>query len=163
MMNQQEDCNNTLVIGVISDTHGLLRPEAYDTLQDSDLIIHAGDVGDDPLILQQLENIAPVVAVRGNMDGGWAYKLSKTEIIEKCDNLIYVIHDMSMMDLDPSAAEVSIVVSGHTHRPSISRHKGVLYVNPGSAGPRRSSLPVSVSLLHVNQKTIDAKIIELEI
>ncbi len=151
-----------LMIGIISDTHGLLRPEAEDALQGSDLIIHAGDIGDS-VILKQLENIAPVIAVRGNMDGGWAKQLNRTEIVEKNDRLIYVIHDLSMMDLDPSAAHVSVVVSGHTHSASVSRHKAVLYVNPGSAGPIRGRRPVSVAILKIDNNSLDTQIIQLRI
>jgi putative phosphoesterase len=160
-MNHGKEMKKGLSVGIISDTHNLLRPEAEEVLNGSDLIIHAGDIGD-PSILQQLENIAPVVAVRGNTDGGWAYTLQRTEVIEKSNILIYVIHDLSMMDINPASANIRVVVSGHTHRPSVSRHKGVLYVNPGSAGPRRMSLPVSVAILHVNEKSVDAKIVKLD-
>ena len=161
-MNPEEKMKKALRVGVISDTHGLLRPEAEDALQGCDFIVHAGDIGE-PVILKQLENIAPVIAVRGNMDGGWAYKLSRTEIVEKNDRLIYVIHDLSMMDLDPSAVDVSVVVSGHTHSPSVSRHKGVLYINPGSAGPRRGRRPVSIGILEIDNNSLDAHIIQLRI
>jgi len=159
----KKEKEETLTIGLISDTHGLLRPEAEEALQDAGLIIHAGDIGS-MSILEQLENIAPVVAVRGNMDsGGWAYKLNKAEIIAKSKVLIYVIHDLSQIDLDPAAADVRVVISGHTHRHSISRHNGVLYVNPGSAGPRRFKLPVTAALLHLDGKSADAKIITLKV
>jgi putative phosphoesterase len=162
-MKHGEEMKNELRVGIISDTHGLLRPEAEEALQGSDLIVHAGDIGD-PIILKQLENIAPVVAVRGNMDSGdWAYTLQRTEVLEKSNILIYLIHDLARMDIDPSSAKIRIVVSGHTHRPAVNRHKGVLYVNPGSAGPRRTSLPVSVAILRLNQKSIDANIIKLKI
>ena len=161
-MNHEEEMKKALRVGVISDTHGLLRPEAQDALQGCDFIIHAGDIGDS-VILKQLGNIAPVIAVRGNTDGGWAYKLSMTEIVEKNDRLIYVIHDLSMMDLDPSAAKISVVVSGHTHKPSVSRDKGVLYINPGSAGPLRGKLPVSVALLEIDGTSIDARLTYLHI
>lgn len=150
-------------VGIISDTHGLLRPEAVDALQGSDLIVHAGDVGEFS-ILDELNMTAPVVAVRGNMDNeGRAYELKKTEVLEKKDFLFYVIHDISRIDLDPSAAGFSAVISGHTHRPLIRKHGGVLYINPGSAGPRRSRLPVSVALLSVQGKSLDAEIIRLKV
>ena len=150
-------------MGVISDTHGVLRPEAEDALKGAALIIHAGDIGPRS-ILEQLGNIAPVIAVRGNMDSEtWAHKLNWTEIIEKNNLLIYLIHDLSRIDLDPAAAQVRIVISGHTHRPSISRHNGILYVNPGSAGPRRSKLPVTAALLHLDGESADADIITLQV
>ncbi len=162
-MTKGKEMNKGSRLGIISDTHGLLRPEAEDLLLGTELIVHAGDIGD-PLILKQLENIAPVVAVRGNTDsGGWAYKLQRTEVLEKNTMLIYVIHDLAMMDIDPSSAKIKVVISGHTHKPSVSRHKGVLYVNPGSAGPRRKSLPVTAALLYVNKHSVDARIITLEV
>jgi len=152
-----------LTIGIISDTHGLLRPEAEDALQDVGLIIHAGDIGS-PRIMEQLQNIAPLVAVRGNMDSeDWAYKLNMTEIIEKNNVLMYLIHDLSRIDLDPTAAKIRIVISGHTHRASISSHNGVLYVNPGSAGPRRFRLPVTAALLRLDGTLVDANIITLNV
>ncbi len=162
-MTRASSKNEHIRIGVISDTHGLLRPEAEAALQGVSLIIHAGDIGS-PLILEQLNNIASVVAVRGNMDSdGWAQNLHRTEIIEQNDNLIYVIHDSSRIDLDTVAAKISVVICGHSHRPSISRNKNILYINPGSAGPQRFSLPVSVAILNINDKSVDAEIIALEI
>lgn len=150
-------------VGIISDTHGLLRPEAVSALQGSDLIIHAGDVGEFS-ILDELNMTAPVVAVRGNMDSeGRAYELKKTEVIEKNDVLFYVMHDISRIDLDPSAAGFSAVISGHTHRPLVWKDNGVLYVNPGSAGPRRVKLPVSIALLHVRGGALEAEIIRLKV
>lgn len=148
-------------IGVISDTHGLLRPGAVDALQGVDLIIHAGDIGD-PMIINELSAVAPVVAVRGNMDsGGWAYKLNRTETVEKNGLIFYVLHDISRLDLDPAVSGIKAVISGHTHAPSISRHKGVLYLNPGNAGPRRSKLPLSVAVIKVEGRSLDARIIEI--
>lgn len=150
-------------IGVISDTHGLLRPEVADALQNADLIIHAGDIGT-PRVLEELKSIAPVVAVRGNMDnGGWANTLRVSEIVEIESTILYVLHDIHRLDLDPVPSHVKAVISGHSHRPSIQRHKGVLYVNPGSAGPRRFTLPVSVALIHMKGCVFDAELIKLNV
>lgn len=148
-------------IGVISDTHGLLRSGAIGALQGVDLIIHAGDIGD-PMIIDELGATAPVVAVRGNMDSsGWAHKLNRTETVEKNGMLFYVLHDISRLDLDPAVSGIKAVISGHTHAPSIGRHKGVLYLNPGSAGPCRSKLPPSVAVIKVKGESLSARIIEL--
>lgn len=152
-----------LLIGVISDTHGLLRPEAVDALQGSDYIIHAGDIGRS-IVLDELRSIAPVVAVRGNMDGGsWAYQLPVADVLEANKILIYVIHDISRMDLDPKTSNIKVVVSGHTHSPSVGNHEGVLYLNPGSAGPRRSKHPVSVALIKIAGKLVKAELIKLKV
>jgi len=125
----------------------LLRPEALQALRGSDLIIHAGDVGD-PSILEALANIAPVVAVRGNVDtADWAESLPETAVAEAAGVNIYVLHDVKTLDLDPKASEFHIVVSGHSHKPSRSERNGVLYINPGSAGPRRFSLPITIAYL----------------
>lgn len=138
------------VIGVVSDTHGLFRPELQDLLKDSDLIIHAGDVGTTDII-QQLELIAPVRAVRGNTDRSPSlYHLPETDIVEVNGNLIYVLHDLSLLDLDPSAASVSVVVFGHSHRAHISEKNGVLYFNPGSAGPKRFRTTPGCGALHIS-------------
>ncbi len=161
-MNEKITGKKPFVIGLISDTHGLLRPDATDALQTSDLIIHAGDVGK-ITILDELNEIAPVIAVRGNMDNeSWAYKLKKTEVFESNKLLFYVIHDLNRLDLDPVSSHISAVINGHTHRPLIQRHKKVLYINPGSAGPRRSVLPPTVALIHVQGKSLDARIVELK-
>ena len=129
------------LVGVISDTHGLLRPEAVATLQGSDYIIHAGDVGD-PAILKRLKEIAPVTAVRGNVDrGSWAKKILETNVLEINGLSIYVLHDLNQLDLNPEAAGFSAVVSGHSHMPKQETKNGVLYFNPGSAGPKRFKLP----------------------
>ena len=134
-------------VGLISDTHGLLRPEAVEALRGSDLIVHAGDVGA-PGLIAKLEKLAPVVAVRGNVDTGpWASILPKTAIAEAGPALIYILHDVSELDLDPSAAGFQVVVYGHSHKPSRQERGGVLYLNPGSAGPRRFSLPITVARL----------------
>jgi hypothetical protein len=138
-------------IGLISDTHGLLRREALDALKGSDLIIHAGDVGK-PEIIERLREIAPVVAVRGNIDKGvWASDLPITAVAEAGSSLIYVLHDIAQLDLNPAAAQFHVVVSGHSHRPGHTERDGVLYVNPGSAGPRRFQLPITVARLHLRQ------------
>jgi putative phosphoesterase len=147
-------------IGVISDTHGLLRPEAVDALQGCDRIIHAGDVGS-PYILEQLRRIAPVVAVRGNVDkGGWARALPWSESVELDGHTIYVLHILE--DL-PTPDGISAVVYGHSHKPSIEERDGVLYLNPGSAGPRRFQLPVSVARLSIVDGRLTARIIELDV
>ena len=149
------------VIGVISDTHGLLRPEAVSALGDVELILHAGDVGS-PEVLETLKGIAPVVAVRGNNDKGpWAEELPHWEVAEVGVVYIYMIHDLKEIDLSPAAAGFQVVVSGHSHKPSVEERKGVLYVNPGSAGPRRFSLPISVARLIVSGEAVNAEIIEL--
>lgn len=153
----------THLVGVISDTHGLLRPEAVKALHGVEQIIHAGDVGK-PEILYELLNIAPVIAVRGNVDKGeWANRLRMTEVVEIGEALIYVIHDLGTLDLDPKAAQLDAVIYGHTHQPSIEWKNGVLYLNPGSAGPRRFDLPVSVALLRVTGKQIDIEQVNLSI
>jgi len=140
------------IIGLISDTHGLLRPQALRALEGSDLIIHAGDVGD-PKILEELRRLAPVVAVRGNIDTGrWAAELPETAVAQAGLDLIYVLHDVKQLDLNPQAAQMAMVVSGHSHKPSRQEQDGVLYVNPGSAGPRRFHLPVTVARVHVSSK-----------
>jgi len=150
------------IIGVISDTHGLLRAEAVETLQGSDLIVHAGDVGT-PEILEALRAIAPVTAVRGNVDAGsWARRLPKTEVLEVDGVSIYVLHILEELDVKPEAAGMSAVVYGHSHMPKQERKNGVLYFNPGSAGPRRFHLPVSVGKLVVGAGTVRGEIVELE-
>lgn len=150
-------------IGLISDTHGLMRPEALAALNGAELIIHAGDVGK-PEILDALRNIAPTVAIRGNIDRNPPCSaLPATEIVEAGATLIYVLHDLNDLDLDPVAAGFQIVVSGHSHKPSQTERKGVLYINPGSAGPRRFRLPVTVARLDVSTLPLQAKIIELPV
>ena len=152
-----------MIIGVISDTHGLLRPEALAALQGSDCIIHAGDVGD-PEILNKLAAIAPVTAARGNVDRvAWAQEIPTTDVVETGDVSIYVIHSLEELDLKPEAAGFAAVISGHSHAPKQETRNGVLYFNPGSAGPRRFTLPVSVGKLTVDRTKITAAIIELEV
>lgn len=141
-----------ITIGVISDTHGLLRPEALKALRGSQHIIHAGDVGS-PEILEELSTIAPLTAVRGNVDkGAWVLKLPETDVLEAGGVSIYVLHDLAQLDLKPKAAGFAVVVSGHSHVPKQEMRDGVLYFNPGSAGPRRFKLPVSVGILIVDGK-----------
>jgi putative phosphoesterase len=152
----------SLRVGVISDTHGLVRPSAKEFLQGSDLIIHGGDICDAE-VLTELSAIAPVTAVRGNNDkGAWAEKLRETEFIQVGEIFIYVIHDLAELDIDPEAAGVRVVVSGHSHRPRIEQKGSVLYVNPGSAGPRRFRLPISVAELTVSGISACARVVELE-
>src|SRR2546421_9727994 len=132
-------------IGLISDTHGLLRPEALDALRGSDLILHAGDVGKLE-ILDELRKIAPVVAIRGNVDTSpWAKKLKETELVETAAATFYLIHNINELSLVPSAAGIHIVLFGHSHQPVQYEKDGVLYINPGSAGPRRFNLPISLA------------------
>jgi uncharacterized protein len=139
-------------LGLISDTHGLLREEAVQALTGSELIIHAGDIGK-PEILQALEALAPVVAVQGNIDTApWASALPLTAVADAGGASIYVIHDLHMLDLDPAVAGFHIVVSGHSHQPGSAERAGVLYVNPGSAGPRRFKLPITVARLDLAER-----------
>ena len=154
---------NNYTIGIISDTHGLLRPDAFSALQGSDLIIHAGDIGD-LQIIDRLEAISPVVAVRGNMDNDIrSYNLKKSEVVDLGGHIIYILHDISRMDIEPSSAHIRVVIHGHSHRPAIQEHKGVLYLNPGSAGPRRFKLPVTVAVLDIKGKKLNAGIIDLKV
>ena len=150
-------------IGLISDTHGLLREEALTALRGSELIVHAGDVGD-PGILPQLRKIAPVVAVRGNVDTeAWARReLPETAVAQAGDVSIYVLHDVHTLDLDPVAAGFQIVVSGHSHKYLRSEKDGVLYINPGSAGPRRFTLPITVARLDLGTTPWKLDFVDLE-
>jgi hypothetical protein len=148
-------------IGVISDTHGLLRPEAVDALHGCDHILHAGDVGD-AAILERLREVAPVTAIRGNIDlSGECARLPAVEIVELAGHSFYMLHDLHELDLDPVAAGIAAVISGHSHQPLIEWRKGVLYFNPGSAGPRRFSLPVSVGLIEMHGAQIEAQVVTL--
>jgi putative phosphoesterase len=148
-------------IGLISDTHGLLRPEAVAYLRGSDFLIHAGDIGD-AAVLEQLRELAPVVAVRGNNDkGAWAEALAQTEVLEVDGVAVLVLHDVADLDLDPAAAGFRVVVFGHSHRPSSETRDGVLYVNPGSAGPRRFKLPICVGELRIEGGSITPRHVEL--
>lgn len=150
-----------LRVGLISDTHGLLRPEARASLRNHGHIIHAGDVGNES-VLAELATIAPVTAVRGNNDkGAWAEALAETELIRFGDVPVYVIHDLAQLDIDPVSAGVRVIVSGHSHRPLVRERDGVLYVNPGSAGPRRFKLPIAVAELTIDRESVRARIVEL--
>ena len=154
---------NSLKIGVISDTHGLLRPEAVAALSGSDFIIHSGDI-DEPDILENLSELAPVTAVRGNVDhGSWARTLPTSAVLQAGGISIYIIHNLLELDLKPEAAGFAAVISGHTHVPKQENRNGVLYFNPGSAGPRRFQLPVSVGLLAVHDAKLVGKIVELKV
>jgi putative phosphoesterase len=148
-------------IGVISDTHGLLRPEALVALQGAEHILHAGDVGD-IAILDGLRQIAPVTAIRGNVDvSGACAQLPDTELVQFAGRGIYMLHDRLTLDLDPVAAGIAVVISGHSHHPAVQWHKGILYFNPGSAGPRRFSTPVSVGFLTISEAGIQTRIVDL--
>jgi len=152
-----------ITLGVISDTHGLLRPEAVEALRESDRILHAGDVGA-PEILDALARIAPVAAIRGNVDTApWARVLPETEVVEADSLLLYMLHNLGQLDLKPEAAGLRVVVYGHSHQPEIEEKNGVLYFNPGSAGPRRFNLPVSVGKLTVEGGKVRAELMELKI
>jgi putative phosphoesterase len=148
-------------VGVISDTHGLLRPEAAAALAGSDCIVHAGDVGR-PEVLDALRAIAPTFAVRGNNDrGAWADALPAFEVVHAGGADLYVLHEIDHLDLDPAAAGFAAVISGHSHRPHAERRAGVLHLNPGSAGPRRFRLPISVARLRVRDGVVEHEIVEL--
>ena len=150
-------------VGVISDTHGLLRPEAVAALEGVDRIVHAGDIGSAG-VLAALERIAPVAAVRGNNDReGWAAAIPETEVVEVGGVSLYVLHDLHELDLDPRAAGFVAVIAGHSHQPRLEERDGVLYVNPGSAGPRRFKLPVSLARLTVTGARVRAELVTLEI
>jgi putative phosphoesterase len=155
--------NDTLLrIGLISDTHGLLRPQAVAALQGVDHIIHAGDIGT-PQVLEQLRQIAPVMAVRGNNDQApWASEIPVSQTVKMNGVAIHVLHDVHELDFDPAASGVQVVIAGHSHKPAIDRRSGVLFINPGSAGPRRFRLPVSVATLDIRGGIPDAQIRILE-
>ena len=150
------------MIGLISDTHGLLRQEALASLAGCELIIHAGDVGK-PGIVEQLGAVAPVIAVRGNVDKGpWASLLPASAVVEAHSASIYVLHDIQQLDLDAAAAQFKIVVSGHSHKPSQTERAGVLYINPGSACPRRFRLPITVARLNLRKTPWNAEFVDLD-
>jgi uncharacterized protein len=152
-----------ITLGVVSDTHGLLRPEALRALRGSERILHAGDIGA-PEILDALAQIAPVTAVRGNIDTEpWARSLPETEVVEAAGVSIYILHDLSQLDLKPQAAGFRVVVCGHSHRPKIEEKNDVLYFNPGNAGPRRFKLPVSVGRLMIEAGKVRAELLELDL
>jgi len=152
-----------ILVGVISDTHGLLRSEAVAALRGADLIIHAGDVGA-PEVIDQLRNLAPTFVVRGNVDKAhWAGALPATAHVEVGGLLFHVLHDISELDLDPAAVGYAAVVYGHSHQPSIEMREGVLFLNPGSAGPRRFNLPVSIARVSVSGQQLRPEIVELQV
>jgi putative phosphoesterase len=151
-----------LRVGVVSDTHGLLRPQALAFLDGCDYIIHGGDVGPGD-ILDALGAIAPVTAVRGNIDTGpWARRLRESELVRLGDVFVYVIHNLGELDIEPEASRISLVVSGHSHKPQVQTHRGVLYLNPGSCGPRRFRLPISVGEIQIEGAQVRARTIELD-
>lgn len=148
------------IVGVISDTHGLVRPEALDALRGSHLILHAGDMGS-LAVLDSLATIAPVVAVRGNVDGSWANDIPATTVVEVGGISLYMLHNLRELDLKPEAAGFAAVISGHSHKPHQERKNGVLYFNPGSAGPRRFTLPISLGRLTIADKNVQSEIVTL--
>jgi uncharacterized protein len=151
------------LIGVISDTHSLLRPQAVRALKGVELIIHAGDIGG-PEVLAALERIAPVEAVRGNIDSGqWAGKLPRTRILEVGGMHLFVLHELPRLDLDPAAAGLAAVIYGHSHRPHLESRDGVLYLNPGSAGPRRFTLPVTLAQLRIRDNSLHVEFVKFKI
>ena len=151
-----------MIIGVISDTHGLLRPEAVELLRGSEHIIHAGDIGS-PEIIPELRKIAPVTAIRGNVDTqAWARSFAETEVVELAGMDIYIIHDANALDLNPQAAGFAAVISGHSHQPKQEVKNGVVYFNPGSAGPRRFKLPISVGKLVIEDGNLNGQILEIK-
>jgi hypothetical protein len=150
-------------IGVISDTHGLLRPAAVEMLEGAEHILHAGDIGA-PAILEALREIAPVTAIRGNIDeGGSCAFLPATELVELDSRSIYMLHDVKQLDLNPEAAGISAVIFGHSHKPLIEQRRGVLFLNPGSDGPRRFQLPVTVAWLDTAPEGLTARIVHLPV
>lgn len=151
------------LIGVISDTHNLVRPEAIDALRGVELILHAGDICK-PHVLETLNSIAPVITVRGNNDKDqWAGKLPVWEVVRVGVVSIYMIHNLKEIDITPSTAGFQVVVSGHSHKPFVEERSGTLYVNPGSAGPKRFSLPICLAHLRVDGKRVNAQVIHLPV
>jgi hypothetical protein len=150
-------------IGVISDTHGLVRPEAIAALQGTDLILHAGDIGS-ATVLDALNELAPVVAIRGNNDkGDWAENIPETQEIEMANVSIYMLHDLKQLDFDPGDRDIRVVISGHSHKPLMQERDGVLYLNPGSAGRRRFKLPITVAALQIKNQQPSAEIVDLAV
>ena len=150
-------------IGVISDTHGLVRPEALSALHDSELLLHAGDIGT-PEVLKSLESITSVVAIRGNIDrGAWASHLPDETVVEVKGTRLYLIHNVNDFEHDPRRDAYDIVVSGHSHKPSIRKRDGVLFLNPGSAGPRRFKLPVAIAKIRIDGTNVRSEVIELDV
>src|SRR5262245_50484591 len=160
---RSERTSHIRVIGLISDTHGLIRSEALEALNGVELIIHAGDIGK-PEVIAALKAVAPVLAIKGNNDiGNWARPLPDTKLAKLGDTRLYVIHNVKDLDCDPVARGYQAVVSGHSHKPSIATRDGILFVNPGSAGPRRFKLPIAVGKLFIQNSQLTAEIIELSV
>ncbi len=156
------EANREIIIGLISDTHGYLETNALKKLQGSELIIHAGDIGD-PDIIQNLESVAPVHAVRGNMDNGsWSRKLPNTVIVKVKNINIYVLHDLAKLDLDPAASGFQAVISGHLHRPVHEEHNGVLFINPGSATQPRNNYSATIAQLKIQARKLSVKFIDID-
>jgi putative phosphoesterase len=151
-----------LTVGVVSDTHGLVRPEAKEALRGSDVIVHAGDVGGNH-VLQELGELAPVLAVRGNVDGGWGRLLPERRRLDLGGVPVLVLHDRALLGLDPAAEGLGVVVFGHSHQPLSERRFGVLWFNPGSAGPRRFRLPVSVGRLVIEHGRVRPRLVDLDV
>jgi putative phosphoesterase len=161
MLKNLHEMSGVKRVGVISDTHGLMRPEALAVFDGVDLILHAGDVGA-PEVLDRLRAVAPVAAIRGNVDrASWARDLPATDMIEVGGKTVYLVHDLNDLDLDPAAAGISAVISGHSHRPAIRWGREVLYLNPGSAGPRRFRLPITIALLDMGDGAPAARLVHL--
>lgn len=153
----------TFTVGIISDTHGLLRPEALRMLAHADHIIHGGDIGD-PEIITALRRIAPVTAIRGNVDTGeWATEFAETEFVRLAGRLFYVLHDLNTLQVDPVAEGIDVIVSGHSHVPKINTVDGLLYLNPGSAGRRRFKLPITLARLEITPDGLKTIIHDLEV
>ena len=160
---EENGLSSPITIGVISDTHGLLRPQVAQQLVACSHILHAGDIGGQE-ILDQLNDIAPVIAVRGNMDyDPWASSLPVIEMSEIGGAFFYMLHNLDYLDLDPVAAGIQVVISGHTHRPSLFEKDGVLFLNPGSAGHRRLNYPVSMAKIRLQEKNVQPQIIEIDV
>ena len=160
MASLSDEAARMLRVGLISDTHGLLRPEAKKYLSGSDYIVHAGDICD-PRILEELAALAPVTAVRGNNDhGAWAEQLREAEFLQAGEVVVYIVHDLAQIAIEPNSAGVRVVVSGHSHKPVVEQRHGVLYVNPGSAGPRRFKLPIAAGELLIDGDAVSARIAE---
>jgi uncharacterized protein len=155
--------SDTHVIGLISDTHGLIRPEALEALKGAELIIHAGDIGT-PEVIDALKKIAPLVAIKGNNDTGiWAKRLPDTTSVKTADAKLFIIHNVKELNCDHLTRGFHVVISGHSHKPSVLTRDGVLFVNPGSAGPRRFKLPIAVGKLFIQKRQVHAEIIELAV
>jgi putative phosphoesterase len=163
MTTNRQQQETEMRVGVISDTHGLLRPEEIVALTNSDLILHAGDIGK-PEVLQGLQAIAPTIAVRGNNDrGAWAATIPECETVEIGTVHIHLLHIVKELAIDPTAAGIRVVISGHSHKPQVEEREGILFLNPGSAGPRRFKLPISVAQLSLSGAAVQARIIELDV